>query len=944
MKNEPKVADKKLQNKELQLNQQEIGKDFQADNPFGSATQMKKANPFGETAQLKSANESGMPDDVKTQMEGHFQADFSDVKIHQNSSQASDMGALAYTQGNDVHFAQGKFDASSQAGKALLGHELTHVVQQRESNIKPNTSVAGMAVNNDAKLEAEADSQGAAAASFSASQGTNQMKMAKANNNNNAPVQMKLVGYDEYYNLTYMGMTATRGAEVEGIDKIMKEYVIKRTEAKQFTGEASNKTVLTNLLDAAERYIDGYIQLNTASTNKTQRGRSVKFQTVLGKITEEKTDLAQAESQYGAKSQQGKPIKITSTMATDEALIWAALAEEDAPAAQAPQSRAERKTAEREGGMTEAEDEMDQEEKASEKKNWQEDNGMAGELADATGFIDDTLGGDDRSGLADFGRDDAEEGEEEKEGLAGTNGKEIDGPLVSNAAKEVYGYTADSVGTTRSLVMLGFYLQKTFKEGFTPQNVYTTIKSLVAVGENGLSLASNIAGSAGNKDVSETLGDLGGHFGIASAFFEVFNSVKGVYHLFKDSKDIEEQKIEAQSNGKTAKVIATSEKMIAIGGAVKNIVIAIAKTMKLFTEDIPGPLLDAIPGLDIAIAGINFIQKGASIISTKMSISEIDANQKAASGELGEENVAKLQGVMRQEKDLRAKKANLEMLYESDGELLRAPGTPMKDKKVMAERRRGTKIAMDQVDAAMQGKDDETNAGLSNEQKMAAQEYKSSAAMKEQYASRYPELAMGMITDGMRIAGGMMVLLGPSAPIGAILKGVAGAMDLGMKGGSMIVNAGRDSKAKDKAIEMSKSAQGGGNVTGERQAEGMLAFNENKSTFAQSAEKKNLVTGLLKQVDAYKVVGGSLNKARQKNGVDKALLESYTGAPSAKRDALAATEQKSGQAVAKIAPKETRLLSGFRLAGVDLKALLANKQPPQTQFKLMAKRIMTNFS
>jgi len=283
-------------------------------------------------------------------------------------------------------------------------------------------------------------------------------------------------------------------------------------------------------------------------------------------------------------------------------------------------------------------------------------------------------------------------------------------------------------------------------------------------------------------------------------------------------------------------------------------------------------------------------------------------------------------------------------LYESDGELLRAPGTPMKDKKVMAERRRGTKIAMDQVDAAMQGKDDETNAGLSNEQKMAAQEYKSSAAMKEQYASRYPELAMGMITDGMRIAGGMMVLLGPSAPIGAILKGVAGAMDLGMKGGSMIVNAGRDSKAKDKAIEMSKSAQGGGNVTGERQAEGMLAFNENKSTFAQSAEKKNLVTGLLKQVDAYKVVGGSLNKARQKNGVDKALLESYTGAPSAKRDALAATEQKSGQAVAKIAPKETRLLSGFRLAGVDLKALLANKQPPQTQFKLMAKRIMTNFS
>ncbi|MCG8699187.1 MAG: DUF4157 domain-containing protein [Bacteroidales bacterium] len=115
-----------------------------------------------ETLQKKD-NNTGMPDEVKQKMEASFNTDFSDVKVHANSSKAPEVGALAYTQGSDVHFAPGQFQPDSGSGQQLLGHELAHVVQQREGRVQPTTEVAGMPVNDDASLENEADALGAKA-------------------------------------------------------------------------------------------------------------------------------------------------------------------------------------------------------------------------------------------------------------------------------------------------------------------------------------------------------------------------------------------------------------------------------------------------------------------------------------------------------------------------------------------------------------------------------------------------------------------------------------------------------------------------------------------------------------------------------------------------------------------------------------------------------------
>lgn len=114
--------------------------------------------------QRQTANLTGMPDAVKQRMEDSFDTDFSSVRVHPDSSKAPDVGALAYTQGSDIHFAPGQFKPDTSAGQQLLGHELTHVIQQAEGRVQPTTEIGGMAVNDDFGLENEADVLGNKAA------------------------------------------------------------------------------------------------------------------------------------------------------------------------------------------------------------------------------------------------------------------------------------------------------------------------------------------------------------------------------------------------------------------------------------------------------------------------------------------------------------------------------------------------------------------------------------------------------------------------------------------------------------------------------------------------------------------------------------------------------------------------------------------------------------
>ncbi len=111
---------------------------------------------------LRSA---GQPLDTATRsfMEPHFNHDFSQVRVHTDEKAAEStqaVNALAYTVGRNIVFGIGQYAPGTIAGKRLLAHELTHVVQQGR---QPISAQAKLQMNEpEDSFEQEADRVAAA--------------------------------------------------------------------------------------------------------------------------------------------------------------------------------------------------------------------------------------------------------------------------------------------------------------------------------------------------------------------------------------------------------------------------------------------------------------------------------------------------------------------------------------------------------------------------------------------------------------------------------------------------------------------------------------------------------------------------------------------------------------------------------------------------------------
>lgn len=118
--------DKKVQKKE---EKEEDKKSVQA--------KLNESNSVNEGVEsdLNSSKGGGsaMDKNTKQEMESGFGANFSSVNIHTDSravQMSEQLGAQAFTHGNDVYFNKGKYNPNSKEGKHLLAHELTHTIQQ----------------------------------------------------------------------------------------------------------------------------------------------------------------------------------------------------------------------------------------------------------------------------------------------------------------------------------------------------------------------------------------------------------------------------------------------------------------------------------------------------------------------------------------------------------------------------------------------------------------------------------------------------------------------------------------------------------------------------------------------------------------------------------------------------------------------------------------------
>ncbi|MCE7991878.1 MAG: DUF4157 domain-containing protein [Roseivirga sp.] len=82
---------------------------------------------------------SPLPTSTRSFMESRMGADFSQVKIHNDSNAhklSAKLNAQAFATGNNIFFNQGKYNPETRSGKHLLAHELTHTLQQGKSVIR----------------------------------------------------------------------------------------------------------------------------------------------------------------------------------------------------------------------------------------------------------------------------------------------------------------------------------------------------------------------------------------------------------------------------------------------------------------------------------------------------------------------------------------------------------------------------------------------------------------------------------------------------------------------------------------------------------------------------------------------------------------------------------------------------------------------------------------
>jgi hypothetical protein len=138
--------------------------------PRGVEGMSEERRRYFESTRSQAPDATGIPGALRAKMEAALGADFSGVRVHTGSTRAVTLGALSYTQGSEIHMAPGQWAPETSFGQALLGHELSHVVQQREGRVKATSQIAGVALNDELALEAEAEAMGARAARGDAAQ------------------------------------------------------------------------------------------------------------------------------------------------------------------------------------------------------------------------------------------------------------------------------------------------------------------------------------------------------------------------------------------------------------------------------------------------------------------------------------------------------------------------------------------------------------------------------------------------------------------------------------------------------------------------------------------------------------------------------------------------------------------------------------------------------
>ncbi|MFJ9529349.1 eCIS core domain-containing protein [Streptomyces cyaneofuscatus] len=186
-----------------------------------------------------------LDDATRGDMEARLGADFSDVRIHNDSAaraSAAEVGARAYTSGSHVVIGDGGGD------RHTLAHELTHVIQQRSGPVAGTVNAAGLKVSDPSdRFEREAEANATRVMRSAAPEAAAPVQRARASAPASGVAAVQRAA--ELSALNGGGTTGTfgqavAGAEPEGVGTVAIVPVVLSQSL--------------NLMDVAQKYEEGF--------------------------------------------------------------------------------------------------------------------------------------------------------------------------------------------------------------------------------------------------------------------------------------------------------------------------------------------------------------------------------------------------------------------------------------------------------------------------------------------------------------------------------------------------------------------------------------------------------------------------------------------------------------------------------------------------------------
>ncbi|MEU8561920.1 DUF4157 domain-containing protein [Streptomyces cyaneofuscatus] len=186
-----------------------------------------------------------LDDATRGDMEARLGADFSDVRIHNDSAaraSAAEVGARAYTSGSHVVIGDGGGD------RHTLAHELTHVIQQRSGPVAGTVNAAGLKVSDPSdRFEREAEANATRVMRSAAPEAPAPVQRARASAPASGVAAVQRAA--ELSALNGGGTTGTfgqavAGAEPEGVGTVAIVPVVLSQSL--------------NLMDVAQKYEEGF--------------------------------------------------------------------------------------------------------------------------------------------------------------------------------------------------------------------------------------------------------------------------------------------------------------------------------------------------------------------------------------------------------------------------------------------------------------------------------------------------------------------------------------------------------------------------------------------------------------------------------------------------------------------------------------------------------------